>query len=154
MGRRNESQYLQFYTEGSAARQYESKPRRPARKPRPQQEKRIRIRVDFMALTGILVAVAMLVLMAAGTRRLRSADQELEKAEAYLTELEAENAKLKQAYSAGYDPESIREKALAMGMIPASQADTVRITVEAPTEHRTERSGWNAIRLFLMELLA
>ena len=70
MARKPDIQYVQqFYVHGSEAKVLELKPRRRVIKtilPKVAPDKSIRIGVDPIALCGIVVAFAMLVLMAVG----------------------------------------------------------------------------------------
>lgn len=146
MARKSEIRYIQFYTDGSAARQYELKPqpKRKMQQSRPRRQKKIVLHIDFVAVTGILVAAVMLILMVVGTSGLAEANEEVARMESCLAELENENAKLQQTYREGYDLDQIRMEALEMGMIPASRAETVVIQVEEPVEEETpENSFWS-----------
>ena len=137
MARKSDIQYVQFYMDGSAARQLELEPRRPKKKlqqPRPRRQKKIVLHVDFIAVAGMLVAGVMLLLMLTGMSGLNRLNQEVARLEGYLVELERENLELHQTYREGYDIEQIRDAALEMGMIPASRATTVTIQVEENVE--------------------
>ena len=132
MARGSDIQYVQFYTDGSAARQLEPKPRQPKKKlqqPRPRRKKKIVLHVDFIAVAGMLVAGVMLLLMLTGMSGLNKLNDEVTRLESYLSELEQENLELHHTYREGYDIDQIREQALEMGMIPASRAMTVPLTV-------------------------
>ena len=134
------------YTDGSAARQYEL-PSQPKRKPqpRPRRRKKIVLYVDFVAVTGILVAAVMLILMMAGAAGLADANGEVAQMESYLAQLRDENLQLQQTYKESYDLEEIRMEALAMGMIPADRAETVTIQVQAPGAEPTEPHSFWAV---------
>ena len=137
MARRSDIQYVQFYTDGSAARQVEPKPRQPKKKlqqPRPHRRKKIVLYVDFIAVAGMLVAGVMLLLMLTGMSGLNRLNREVTRLEGYLAELERENLELHQTYREGYDIDQIREQALEMGMIPATRATTVTIQVGGTAE--------------------
>ena len=137
MARKSDIQYVQFYMDGSAARQLELEPRRPKKKlqqPRPRRQKKIVLHVDFIAVAGMLVAGVMLLLMLTGMSGLNRLNQEVTRLEGYLVELERENLELHQTYREGYDIDQIRDAALEMGMIPASRATTVTIQVEENVE--------------------
>ena len=131
MARGSEIRYVQFYTDGSAARQLEVKtqPKKKLQQPRPRRRKKIVLRVDFVAVAGMLVTGIMLLMMLSGMASLNKINGEVTRLEGYLAELEQENLELHQTYRAGYDIEQIREEALAMGMIPASRARTVSLDV-------------------------
>lgn len=156
MVRRNEARYIQFYTDGSGARQVEPKPcpKAPAQPSRPHREKKMLIRVDFMAVSGILVAAVMLLLMVVGVSSLKNANQEVVYMEAYVAELQAENERLQQTYRASYDLESVRQAALKMGMVPEAEAETVLISAEEPMAQEPEQSVWGHVWSFLTGLFA
>ena len=148
MARKSDIQYVQFYTDGSAARQLEIKPRQPKKKlqqPRPRRQKKIVLYVDFIAVAGMLVAGIMLLMMLTGMSSLNRLNKEVTRLEGYLTELESENLELHQTYREGYDIDQIREQALEMGMIPASRATTVTIQVgeDTPSAETTTSSFWS-----------
>ena len=59
----------------------------------------------------------------------------------YVSELKTQNAELDSAYRAGYDLDDIEMKALAMGMIPKSEIETIAITVTVP--EKTPELTWD-----------
>ena len=134
MARGNEIRYIQFYTDGSAARQLEPKvqQKKKLQQPRRKHQKKIVLHVDLLAATGILVACVMLIMMLSGMMTLNKINGEIDRLESYLTELESENLQLHQTYRAGFDLDQIREAALEMGMIPAARAVTVSLPVGTP----------------------
>ena len=137
MARGNEIRYIQFYTDGSAARQFEPKPQQPKKKlqqPRPRRRKKIVLYVDFIAVAGMLVAGVMLLMMLVGMSGLTRINEEVSRLEAYVAELENENLELHKTYREGYDLDQIREQALEMGMIPAARATNVTIELEDTVE--------------------
>ena len=138
MARGSDIRYVQFYMDGSAARQLELKPRQPKKKlqqPRPRRRKKLVVYVDFIAVAGMLVAGIMLIMMLTGMSSLTKVNEEVTRLEGYLAELESENLVLHQTYREGYDIDQIREQALEMGMIPASRATTVNIQVGNQTNN-------------------
>ena len=145
MARGSDIQYVQFYTDGSAARQFEPKHRQPKKKlqqPRPRRKKKIVLHVDFIAVAGMLVAGVMLLLMLTGMSGLNKLNDEVTRLEGYLSELEQENLELHHTYREGYDIDQIREQALEMGMIPASRATTVTIQVGDAAESEEQASSF------------
>lgn len=129
-------QYIgQFYVHGSEARALElqeEKKQTRTRLPLEKLEAIEKIYVDPVALAGIAVAVLMLVVMLLGAVQLQSDWTEYQRMADYVTDLKTENARLTHTYRAGYDLEDIEMKALAMGMVPKSQLETITITVTAP----------------------
>ena len=76
MARKEEIRYIQFYTDGSAAKKIA--PRWPAATPKkkPAQKKKQILYVDPLALGGVIVAAVMLVLMIIGVCKLNAVQQE------------------------------------------------------------------------------
>lgn len=155
MAQKLEVQYIQYYTGGSAAYQLdEAKPRRkksilpklPVLKPRV-------IHVDPLAVAGIVVSSVMLVLMAVGCAQLYEARQQVLQMEDYVLTLQEENAVLIETYETGYDLATVKESALALGMIPVQEANTVTISVEKPQVEQP-LTGWQRVCAFLEGLFA
>ncbi len=156
MTRKPDIQYIEeFFVPGSEAPQVQPKwTERAARKlqGKPSQPK-IRILVDPVALTGMVVAVTMLILMVVGIAQFNQATQQRQEMEAYMTELQDTNLKLKHEYHTGYDLAWVEEQALALGMIPMAEARTVSMTVTVPQpEH--EPTLWENILWFFEGLFA
>lgn len=122
-------QHAGCFTDGNAARQMETAPSspRPVRRSRPRRSRVLLVHVDFLALTGILIALVMLVMMTVEFVQLVQISRRTEKIRTYVEQLETEYRRLDETYHAGYDPEEIRSQALAMGMIPASQAQVIQL---------------------------
>lgn len=157
MARKPDIQYIhQFYVPGSEAKVLELKPQTRKAKttlPTPKPEKKIRIQVDPVALTGLVVAVVMLALMAVGICQFSAVCEEHHALQLQVSQLNVEKAELEHAYRTGYDLEKIRETALALGMIPVSEAKTISVTVVVP-EPEPEPTVWENIRWFLEGLFA
>lgn len=124
-------QYIRYSTDGSAARQP-----LPAFAPWQAKaalkvftQKKIRVYVDPVAILGIAVAVCMLVMMAVGMFRLQAVRQEAAVMQSYVTELSAENKALEREYENGYDLESVRQTALALGMVPSQEIRQVSVQI-------------------------
>ena len=130
MARNPEIRYVQYYADGSAARQIElpALPRKQTPQPRRRKQKKTVLHVDFAAMAGIVVAAVMLILMMAGMAELSAVNEEVANLESYIAELENENIQLQNTYRAGYDLEEIRLEALEMGLVSAEQAQTVAIS--------------------------
>ena len=147
MARKGDIQYVQFYTDGSAARQFDFdtwQPKKKKPKVRPRRQKKIVLHVDFVAVAGMLVAGIMLLLMLTGMSTLAKANEEVARLENMVAELESENLQLHQTYREGYDLDQIREEALEMGMIPAARATTVSLQVEETAgEIESASSFWS-----------
>ena len=157
MNQKPKIQYVgQFYVHGSEARQLqlqEEKRQAKTRLPLARIQKIEKIYVDPVALAGIVVAVVMLVTMVLGAVQIKRDWDRYEQVSAYVSELKKENARLNHAYRLSYDLEDIKSKALAMGLVPKSELETVSITVTVP-EREPVLTRSDEIRLFLEGLFA
>ena len=95
-------------------------------------EKIEKIYVDPVALVGILVAVVLLAVMVVGALQLQEDWAEYQRMSDYVSQLKHENAQLTHQYRSSYDLEDVRIKALALGMIPKSEAQTITVSVTLP----------------------
>lgn len=136
-----EIQYIgQFYVYGSEAKAEERKAKKAkSLLPMPKLEKLQKIYIDPVALGGITVAVVMLIVLAVGAFQLRACWQKYDAMTSYLSEVKRQNAMLEHAYHTSFDLKDVEQKALSLGMIPASEAErrTVHVTVPQPKEAPT-----------------
>ena len=145
MERKPDIQYIgQFYIHGSEApelaRQEQIK-RARTKLPLARQQRAKKIMVDPVAVAGILVAVLMMVVMIVGAISIHNAWTQYGRMSAYLETLSEKNVQLEQEYHSGYDLDDIREKALALGMIPAEEAETIQVIVHMPAAE-AEPTWW------------
>jgi len=132
MASKVQSRYIQFYTDGTAAKQLiTTAPALPLPKTAPAIRKRRRavIYLDPVAVLGIVVAVIMLITMLVGVSVLNEARAESSKMAGYLSDLANENADLQNEYYEQYDADAVRQQVLAMGFVPIEEA--ARISVPA-----------------------
>lgn len=130
MARQPDVRYIQFYTDGSAARKLEPEVlRSPAKHPRPVRRKQVALYVDPLAIAGIVVAVVMAVLMLAGVLNLRAAQQEATVMETYVEKLQEENRQLQKEFESGYDLEEVAWIAQALGLVPQEDVKHMQIIV-------------------------
>lgn len=153
MARKVDVEYIQFYTDGSAARKLEPKKPRPAQKPRVSRQKRVRVFVDPIAIAGVIVAVVMLILMVVGVNQLKAAQAEAAAMERYVAQLLEENETLREAYDSGYDLETIERLARALGMVPKEDVDLVQIRLPEEPEV-IEPTFWERVCAFFTDLFA
>lgn len=158
MKRKPDIQYIgQFYVPGSEAQVVELKPSKKKRSktvlPKARPEEKIRILIDPVAFCGIAVSVVMLAVLVVGAFQYMEVCRKYQAMSGYVISLQNENVELKQTYENGYDPEDIRTKALAIGMIPVEEAKTVVISAELP-QKEPEPSVWEEIVWFLRGLFA
>lgn len=157
MARKPDIQYVQqFYVHGSEAKVLELKPRRRVIKtilPKVAPDKRIRIGVDPLALGGIVVAIAMLIMMVVGCGQYVDAYQEHQAMMNQVIRLQNEYVRSEQEYKQMYDLEDIQQKALSLGMIPVEEAEVVYINTVVPARE-AEPTVWENIDWFLRGLFA
>lgn len=156
MARQPEVQYINAYVSGSMAYQLNTVPVRKKKKvrlPKLRREKKIVVRLDPVAITGIAMAAVLLILLVVGFARLQDARAEAAALESYVSDLREENKQLQDTYSAGYDLEEIEKIAQAMGMVPQSQIPQVGIEVTVP-QQEIQPTAWEAFCAFLTGLFA
>ena len=157
MNQKPKIQYVgQFYVHGSEARQLqlqEQKRQAKTKLPIARIQTIEKIYVDPVALAGIAVAVVMLVTMVLGAIQLKRDWDQYEQVSSYVSELKRENARKNHAYRLSYDLADIESKALAMGMVPKSELQTMTVNVTVP-EKEPEITRMEEIRFFLEGLFA
>lgn len=155
MVQKPEIQYIgDFYVHGSEARQLEQRRRQAKTKlPLARLQKIERICVDPVAIVGIAVAVFMLVVMVMGALQIRDDWAQYDRMSSYVSQLKKDNADLRKTYHESYDIETVKTKALALGLVPKDQVETMTITVTIP-EPEPEVSKLDEIKWFLEGLFA
>ena len=153
MARKPDVQYIRYMTDGSSARALQ--PARPKAKTRLPRI-RIRmpecpvIRLDPLALGGIVVSVIMVVLLVINCVQLSAIQKEANALDDYVDYLKTENARLTVAYDEGYNLEDIRQKALALGLVPVEQVQKITVNVPAPEAAETAENA--GLLTFLTDL--
>ena len=157
MNQKPKIQYVgQFYVHGSEARALqlqEQKRQAKTKLPIARIQKIEKIYVDPVALAGIAVAVVMLVTMVLGAVQLKRDWDQYEWVSSYVSELKRENARKNHAYRLSYDLADIETKALAMGLVPRSELQTMTVNVTVPVKE-PEVTRLEEIRVFLEGLFA
>jgi hypothetical protein len=142
-------QYIgQFYVPGSEAQVLAPKKKKKKAKTKlPIAKQEQAIYIDPVALIGITVAVVMLAVMVVGALQLRGDWAQYEQMSNYVSQLNRDNAELERTYRDGYDLEDIRDKALALGMVPVEEVPsrTITVTISQP---KPERTLWDDIVWF------
>jgi hypothetical protein len=150
-------QYVgQFYVHGSEARQLqlqEQKRQAKTKLPLARIQKIEKVYVDPVALAGIAVAVVMLVTMVLGAIQIKRDWDQYERMSSYVSELKKENARKNHAYRLSYDLADIETKALAMGLVPRTELETITVSVTVP-EKVPQMTRMEEIRFFLEGLFA
>ena len=150
-------EYIQkFYSYGSEAKVVEFKPVYKEDKPRPPKAEKAPVNVihiDPVAFCGLMVAVVMLVVMLAGVIQFNIICEDHAVMENYVSSLRQEQVLLSQQYAAGYDLEDVQETAVALGMIPVDQVQTLSVRVDVPVRE-PEPTWWDDVVWFLSGLFA
>lgn len=156
MARKSDIQYIQFYTDGSAARELTPRisPRKMlSRVVQPIMQKDNAVKVYPLELCAVAVSAVMLVLLVVGMFSLRSANTELETMRSYVQTLQAENTQLQAQHDEIYDLKSVEQTALAIGMVPVDQVEHVTMQVVLPAAEE-EPSFWENVGALFTGLFA
>jgi len=157
MAAKPEIQYVgQFYVYGSEAKKLEPKrqeQRKQAVRPQAQPEQVRVISIDPVALIGLAVAVVMLVCLVVSALQIVDTWKEFDTVATYMTQLKQEHAQLEHTYINGYDIVEVESAALALGMIPATEANTIILSVSIP-QPEPEPSAWAEFVWFVEGLFA
>lgn len=146
--------YIDFSTEGNAARKFVAAPRKKAQLPEAKRKTRYVLTIDPLAMIGIAVAVCMIVFMGIGMLRLQRAQAQNLRMAQYVDTLSQKNTALREEFNTVCDLEQIRELALALGMIPKLEAPQTGITMYTPEETVETPSLWEQFGIFLAGLFA
>lgn len=150
-------QYIgDFYVHGSEARKLQLEQQRRQAKtklPLARLQQIEKIYVDPVAFVGIAVAVFMLVVMLVGALQIKDDWAQYDQMSTYVSQLKKDNADLRKTYHESYDMEVVKTKALALGMVPKDQVNTMAVTVTIP-EPEPEISKIEEIKWFLEGLFA
>lgn len=150
-------QYItQFYSHGSEAKVLELKPVRKNKKtalPKALPQQKILIQVDPVAWAGIVVALVMVVLMIVSVQNYLDVCADYEVMSNYVIELQNFNVEKQQKYKEMYDLEDVKEKAIALGMIPMEEAQIITISPVIP-EPEPEGPWYENISWFMKGLFA
>ena len=154
MAQHPDVQYIRFYTDGSAAKKVAPiVPLHTIRLPKIKKHKKLVLRIDPVAICGIIMAAVMLVLMTVGAVQLHNVRKDLETMSGYVETLRQENASLQTTLSEGYNVAEIERTALALGLVPREQVK--HVTIELPAEEiESEPNSWDQFYTFLTGLFA
>ena len=154
MARKLDIEYIRYYTDGSAARQ--PAPQAPPKsRPLPKVKKQPQqiLYIQPLAIVGILMAAVMFVMMMVGSVELAQARQERQAMGNYVQMLSRKNAEAWAEYEENLNLEEIERSALALGMIPQSQAKQITIAVPE-VEIQEEIGPLRQALLFLQGMFA
>lgn len=154
MASRVDIRYVTFYTAGSAAPKVA--PAEPFVKltlPRAAKKKKLYVWIDPVATAGIVLAAVMFVMLIAGAVQLQNTRDQAAAMCSYVRILQQENEELQATYEAGYDLETVKENAIALGLVP--KEDVQHVTMQVPIQEETEAPGvWERFYSFLTGLFA
>ena len=154
MAQRTDIRYVQFYTDGSAARKVAPvAPLKTIKLPKIKKQKRITLCIDPVAVASIGMALVMAVLIVVGMVQLNAARQDMQTMSAYVQTLQEENTQLQQTFTEGYDIEQVERTALALGLVPVEQVRHVSVTLPEIQEP-VEPTAWEQFTTFLSGLFA
>ena len=157
MVKKPDIQYIdQFYVHGSEARVLELKPKTRFAKtvlPLTAPDHTIKIAVDPVAISSIVVAVALLVMLVAGSVQYVEVCRKYQAMMDYVVTVQNENVVLQEDYRSRINLTEIEERALALGMIPAAQAQTITIRPTIPVQE-PDMTVWEEFVWLLKGLFA
>lgn len=149
-----EIKYIDFSTDGNAARKIAPLSRKKAQLPNVKRKTRYVLTIDPLAMIGITLAVCMMIFMGIGMLRLQQAQEQNIQMAQYVESLSVKNAELREEFNTVCDLEQVKELALALGMIPKLEAPQTGITMYIPQETVETLSLWEQIGIFLAGLFA
>ena len=158
MANRVDIQYIQFYTDGSAAKKLATPlpKKQVAEKPAAKRAKRKIIRIDPVAVLSLAVCLALAITLGLGIGKVQQAKQENARMAQYVEQLNQKSEGLAQEYAAGYDLHEIEKTALALGMVHSDQAShrgvTVQLEAEVPAE--PQMNFWQNLVTFFHSIFA
>lgn len=121
--------------------------------PKVQERPRRKVYVDPLALCAVTVATVLTLMLVLTMFRFADTYRNCEQVKSTLTAIEDKNVLLTHEYHASYDLAEVEKKALALGMIPISQAQTETVTVTIP-EPAKQPTLWEDICWFFEGLFA
>ena len=147
-------QYVNYYCAGSSALKVDTAVElKTLAFPRRRKIKKLVLHIDPVAFAGILIATVMTILLAVGFVQLNEARAEEIAMAAYVASLEESNEALKDTFESGYNLAQVEEVALALGMVPAEQLQTVTVRATEPVQEE-RAGGWNVFWAAVVELFA
>ena len=161
MARKADIQYVHhYYTAGTAAKKVAVKAERK-KKPLPlfeplmmvEPDQKIVVKIDPLSVAATLVAAVLVVMMVVSLFQYSAAYQRNVELQKYVYTLSDENVRLQGKYQSGFDLAEIEEQALALGMIPIAEAQTIHIAASVPAR-TAEPTRWERLQLFMSELFA
>ena len=162
MARKADIQYVHhYYTAGTAAKKVAVEAEPKQKKPLPlfeplmmaEPDQKVVVKIDPLSVAATLVAVVLVVMMVVSLFQYSAAYQRNVELQEYVYALSDENVRLEQEYKSGFDLAEIEAQALALGMIPIEEAQTIQVDTSVPAR-AAEPTRWERLQLFMSELLA
>ena len=116
-------------------------------------QKVVTLHMDPVAVCSVVVAVVLLVIMLVAVVQFEQVCHDFQSMEIELTQLRDENVNLKHDYHANLDLTFIEEQAVALGLVPVSDVQTIRVQVTIPPVE-PEPTRWDDFIWFLEGLFA
>ncbi len=156
MAQKHDILYVNFYTDGSAARKMAPAfpAAQPMKKSAAKRQKKTVLYLDPVAVGSLIVAAVLLVMMAVGLTQLQNAQAEAEAMETYLETLTEQKEQLAQQFDQQVDLETVEKTALAMGMVPKDQVKSVNIQVDEIRIEEPQETFWDRMYAILTNLFA
>lgn len=156
MAQKHDILYVNFYTDGSAARKMAPAfpAAQPRKKPAANRQKKTVLYLDPVAVGSLIVAAVLLVMMAVGLTQLQNAQAEAEAMETYLETLTEQKEQLAEQFDQQVDLQTVEKTALAMGMVPKDQVQSVNIQVDEIRIEEPQETFWDRMYAILTNLFA
>ena len=161
MARKADIQYVHhYYTCGTAAKKVAIKAHQPKRKPLPHFEPKFQmpehevvVKLDPISISAIVVCAVLMVMMVVSLFQYSAAHQRNVELQEYVYALQEENLNLERDFKADLDLDQIRAQAMALGMIPVAEAQTIQVSGRVPVR-QADPTCWERMGLFLRDLFA
>lgn len=153
MAQKAKIQYV-GYVFGSAAPELAPAPKKAKFKlPKVHLEHFQEIYVDPLALVGMVMAVALLVMLLVGVIQLNNAWEAHNQMAERLDSVKIHNTELTHAYTTSRNLEAARETAENFDMVPSSEVEHIKVHVKVP-KTTPEPTKWDDFVWFLSGLFA
>lgn len=158
MASRVDVQYIQFYTEGTAAKKIATPApkKRVQEKPAAKRARRKVVRIDPVAVLSLAVCLALTITLGLGIGKVQQAKQDNARMAAYVENLTQKSEVLAQEYAAGYDLHEIEKTAMALGMVHSDQASHRGVTIQMAdqTPAQPQMNFWQNLVAFFTNIFA
>ena len=118
-----------------------------------ESDQKIVLKIDPLSVAATLVAVTLVVMMVVSLFQYSAAYRRNVELQKYVYTLSDENIRLEQKYQSGFDLEEIEVQALALGMIPIAEAQTIQVDASVPARV-AEPTRWERLQMFMSDLFA